>query len=92
MEEAICPVSDSKERFSARVDTYNAYRPSYPDPLVNLFYDPDQIGLKDHHKVADVGSGTGISSALLLSRGSFVYGVEPNAEMRKGLHYIQRHN
>jgi SAM-dependent methyltransferase len=32
--------------------------------------------------IADIGSGTGISSAMFLARGSTVFAVEPNAEMR----------
>jgi SAM-dependent methyltransferase len=33
--------------------------------------------------VADVGSGTGISAELFLRNGNTVYGVEPNADMRR---------
>lgn len=33
--------------------------------------------------VADIGSGTGISSKLFLENGNVVYGVEPNARMRE---------
>lgn len=33
--------------------------------------------------IADIGSGTGIISKALLEKGSTVYGVEPNADMRK---------
>jgi ubiquinone/menaquinone biosynthesis C-methylase UbiE len=34
--------------------------------------------------IADIGSGTGILSELLLKNGNKVYGIEPNDEMRKG--------
>ena len=33
--------------------------------------------------IADIGSGTGISTELFLKQGSVVYGVEPNKEMRQ---------
>jgi ubiquinone/menaquinone biosynthesis C-methylase UbiE len=33
--------------------------------------------------IADVGSGTGISSELFVQNGNHVYGIEPNKEMRK---------
>src|SRR5262249_29622689 len=33
-------------------------------------------------RVADIGSGTGLLSAMLLAAGYEVFGVEPNAEMR----------
>jgi SAM-dependent methyltransferase len=66
------------ERFSDRVDSYAKHRPSYPDSLLNF--------LKQHvpvpAAVADIGSGTGILTELLLQTGYEVYGVEPNAPMR----------
>ncbi len=33
--------------------------------------------------MADIGSGTGISSKLFLDNGNIVYGVEPNSKMRQ---------
>jgi SAM-dependent methyltransferase len=41
-----------------------------------------KCGLTIHSVIADVGSGTGILSKLLLDNGNFVYGIEPNKEMR----------
>lgn len=41
-----------------------------------------RAGLRDGSKVADIGSGTGIFSKLLLDAGHEVFAVEPNAEMR----------
>jgi SAM-dependent methyltransferase len=71
---------DSKERFSNRVDTYVKYRPSYPKEAIDYLY--DSVGLRPGCTIADVGSGTGIFSKLLLERGSRVIAVEPNAAMR----------
>lgn len=65
------------ERFSDRADDYALARPSYPDALYGAL-----LRRLDAHVVADVGSGTGISSAPLLARGLTVIGVEPNAAMR----------
>lgn len=42
----------------------------------------DRLGLRPEHVVVDVGSGTGILSALFLDRGHRVIGVEPNGAMR----------
>jgi SAM-dependent methyltransferase len=42
----------------------------------------EQLGFTQGWRVADIGSGTGIWSALLLEHGAAVFGVEPNAEMR----------
>lgn len=69
------------QRFSNRVDNYVKYRPQYPPELLDLLQ--RELDLQPHHTIADVGSGTGILSALLLQHGSTVYGVEPNAEMRR---------
>lgn len=71
---------NSKERFSDRVDSYVMYRPSYPKEAVDYLY--DIIGLRSNSKIADIGSGTGIFSKLLLERGSYVTAVEPNQAMR----------
>lgn len=71
---------DPKSRFSSRVANYVRYRPSYPTGAIDLL--EIRCGLKPGSVVADVGSGTGILSRLLLDRGARVYGVEPNDEMR----------
>jgi SAM-dependent methyltransferase len=67
-------------RFSARVGNYARYRPTYPPALLELL--EAEIGLSPAATVADVGSGTGIFTRLLLDYGCTVYAVEPNAEMR----------
>ncbi|WP_411348531.1 class I SAM-dependent methyltransferase [Paenibacillus sp. WLX2291] len=72
---------DATQRFSARVDDYAKYRPSYPAELLD--YMQQTIGLQSGHKVADVGAGTGIFTALLLERGLNVFAVEPNEPMRR---------
>ena len=43
----------------------------------------DKCGLTPAHVVADVASGTGIWTRMLLKNGNMVLGVEPNAEMRQ---------
>lgn len=74
-------MQDSTQRFSERVDNYARYRPSYPDGLLRLL--EDECSLTKGVPVADVGSGTGILSHLLLEHGARVYGIEPNREMRE---------
>jgi SAM-dependent methyltransferase len=73
-------VIDSRERFSERVADYVRYRPGYPAALISALIE----GLGDPRKLraADIGSGTGIFTRLLLERGLAVAGVEPNADMR----------
>lgn len=71
---------DATTRFTSRVDDYVRWRPSYPLELVTLL--ADATGVKPPGSIADIGSGTGISSALFLAAGYEVFGVEPNAAMR----------
>lgn len=68
-------------RFSNRVENYIKYRPSYPPDVLNLL--KNECGLTGERGIADIGSGTGILSRLLLEKGNRVFGVEPNAEMRE---------
>jgi SAM-dependent methyltransferase len=71
---------DPKERFTDRVDDYVRFRPGYPEALLDWL--ARECGLRPGASVADVGSGTGIFSRLLVARGARVWGVEPNAAMR----------
>ena len=73
------PLSSS-DRFLGRVETYAKYRPSYPAAAIDLL--EARCGLKAGADAVDLGSGTGILSALLLERGARVFGIEPNREMR----------
>jgi SAM-dependent methyltransferase len=73
--------SDSKERFSNRVEDYVRYRPGYPRPILDLL--SEECGLAPESVVADIGSGTGLLTQLFLENGNLVYGVEPNTAMRQ---------
>jgi SAM-dependent methyltransferase len=74
------PVPDAKTRFSTRVADYIKYRPGYPPEIIDHLR--QSIGLSDRWTVADVGAGTGISSAVFLAAGCHVIAVEPNPDMR----------
>lgn len=67
-------------RFSDRVENYVKYRPSYPGAIFEIL--EQETSLTSRAVIADIGSGTGISSALFLQRQNLVYAVEPNPEMR----------
>jgi SAM-dependent methyltransferase len=75
------PVKDPTQRFSSRVANYVRYRPGYPSAVVDLL--KKECGLTTGAVIADVASGTGIFTRMLLENGNRVFGVEPNAEMRK---------
>lgn len=72
---------DPTQRFSNRVENYVKYRPTYPKEL--LPWMAQKCGFQSAWRVADIGSGTGILSKMLLMNGNPVYGVEPNKEMRE---------
>jgi ubiquinone/menaquinone biosynthesis C-methylase UbiE len=68
-------------RFSDRVENYVRYRPGYPPEVLELLR--DECGLRSSHVVADIASGTGAFTRLLLENGNSVFAVEPNAAMRE---------
>jgi SAM-dependent methyltransferase len=71
---------DPKERFSNRVANYARFRPTYPLEAVEIL--KNKCGLAPNSVVADIASGTGIFTRLLLENGNRVFGVEPNTAMR----------
>src|ERR1039458_1632214 len=78
-------------RFSDRVENYVRYRPGYPPEVLDLLR--TECGLQPHHIVADIASGTGVFTRLLLENGNFVFAVEPNTEMREmGAHLLESYS
>ncbi len=77
---------DSVQRFTSRADVYARYRPGYPAELVQFLEEVEF--LRPGAVLADVGSGTGKLSQLLLDAGYTVWGIEPNDAMRA---YAEKH-
>jgi SAM-dependent methyltransferase len=75
------PASNATSRFSDRVDNYVRYRPGYPEESLRVL--KEECGLRPDHVIADLASGTGIWTRMLLENGNQVFGVEPNTEMRQ---------
>lgn len=73
-------MSDPTRRFTGRVADYVRYRPGYPEALLSRLQ--NAAGLTDASEIADLGSGTGISTEMLLRVGGTVYAIEPNEAMR----------
>jgi SAM-dependent methyltransferase len=74
------PAKNATERFSSRVENYTRFRPGYPREIIDLL--KHECGLNANSVIADIASGTGLFTKLLLEHGNRVFGVEPNAEMR----------
>ncbi len=74
-------MTDSTKRFSDRVEDYIKYRPNYPNDLVRIL--EEVVKINPAQLVADIGSGTGISSMPFSKNGYTVMGIEPNKEMRE---------
>ena len=68
----------NEHKFDGKARLYAAYRPSYASGLIDDLVE----GLQKGAKVADIGSGTGKLTELLLARGMNVFAVEPNDDMR----------
>jgi len=75
-------------RFSDRVENYVRYRPGYPPEVLDLLR--AECGLQPSHIIADIASGTGVFTRLLLENGNSVFAAEPNLEMREmGIHQLE---
>src|ERR1700690_3813891 len=73
--------TDSKQRFSNRVDDYVRYRPGYPPQILEVLR--HDCALTPQSAIADIGSGTGLLAQVFLANGNLVHGIEPNADMRQ---------
>lgn len=70
----------NEARYSGLAKQYQKYRWGYPAESVD--YIIQETGLTPEDLIADIGSGTGILSGMMLERGLKVTGVEPNDDMR----------
>lgn len=73
----------NENRFTGLANTYLKFRPAYPDTFIRYLY--SEIGMTNESVIADIGAGTGIFTKLLLEKGSYVFAIEPNADMRSKL-------
>lgn len=81
-------MQEPSPRFSRRVEHYLQSRPHYPQAILELL--KRECHLTPHAVIADIGSGTGMLSALFLANGNRVVGIEPDPEMRAGADYVLR--
>lgn len=71
---------DPLRRFTSRAANYERCRPDYPAEAVDWLVSRCQLTATS--LVVDTGSGTGISTRQIASRGVRVIGIEPNDAMR----------
>ena len=69
------PASNATSRFSDRVENYVRYRPGYPPEVLQTL--ASECGLEPNHVVADIASGTGIWSRMLLENGNWSSASSP---------------
>jgi SAM-dependent methyltransferase len=81
---------DPTRRFTDRVASYERGRPSYPRAVLDLI--AEETGLAGRVEVADVGSGTGIFTRLLLDAGCAVWAIEPDPSMRHAAERALNHH
>jgi SAM-dependent methyltransferase len=80
-QEGSMTIKDPKQRFSDRVADYRKYRPSYPSEAIQFV--KEHCAVDSISNIADIGSGTGISTQSLLDVFQcHVYAIEPNDNMR----------
>lgn len=68
----------NEDKFNGKAEIYDKARPSYPDGVIDYI----ASFLRTDAAIADIGSGTGRLTELMLNRGFTVFAVEPNEEMR----------
>ncbi|MGA8490232.1 MAG: class I SAM-dependent methyltransferase [Terriglobales bacterium] len=84
-------MTNPTQRFSSRVNNYVRYRPGYPREVLDLL--KKECSLTAGSLIADIASGTGIFTQMLLENGNRVFGVEPNAEMsRAGEEFLRSYS
>jgi ubiquinone/menaquinone biosynthesis C-methylase UbiE len=71
---------NNTEKFTGKAAIYDKARPRYAVAAIDNLYQSE--GFSPRSVIADIGSGTGILTQALLERGSTVYAVESNADMR----------
>jgi SAM-dependent methyltransferase len=81
---------DSSDIWTGKASSYDRARPTPPAALLDLL--TQVIDLPHPALVVDLGSGTGLSTAIWGERTERVLGIEPNGDMRqKALHAIEHH-
>ena len=83
-------MTETSEIWTGKAISYDRVRPTPPLALLDLL--TQLIGMPHPALVVDLGSGTGLSTAIWGKRAQQVIGIEPNADMRKeAVHKVEGH-
>lgn len=74
-------MSNTSDVWTGKAGSYDRARPSPPPALLDLL--TQMIQQPQPALVVDLGSGTGLSTAIWAGRAERVIGIEPNADMRQ---------
>jgi ubiquinone/menaquinone biosynthesis C-methylase UbiE len=74
-------MTETSEIWTGKASSYDRVRPTPPPALLDLL--TQLIRLPHPALVVDLGSGTGLSTAIWGGRAERVIGIEPNADMRR---------
>jgi ubiquinone/menaquinone biosynthesis C-methylase UbiE len=74
-------MTETSEIWTGKASSYDRARPTPPPTLLDLL--TQLIHMPHPTLVVDLGSGTGLSTAIWGERAQQVIGIEPNADMRK---------
>ena len=74
-------MTETSEIWTGKASSYDRVRPATPPVLLDLL--TQLIDMPHPALVVDLGSGTGLSTAIWGERAERVIGIEPNADMRK---------
>jgi ubiquinone/menaquinone biosynthesis C-methylase UbiE len=83
-------MTESSNVWTGKASSYDQVRPTPPSALLDLL--TQLIHTPHPALVVDLGSGTGLSTAIWGERVERVIGIEPNADMRKeAVHKLEGH-
>ncbi|MEO8954287.1 MAG: methyltransferase domain-containing protein [Ktedonobacteraceae bacterium] len=74
-------MTETSEIWTGKASSYDRVRPTPPPALLDLL--TQLIQMPNPALMVDLGSGTGLSTAIWGERAERVIGIEPNADMRK---------
>lgn len=83
-------MTETSDIWTGKASSYNRARPTPPPALLDLLM--QVIHTAHPALVVDLGSGTGLSTAIWGERAERVIGIEPNADMRQeAVHNVEDH-